>query len=170
MPPKKKAKAKNSKVINKKVAAKKKPAAKKVTRKPTKKAVAPKVKMKSSSGLPGLVIAIAVLWFIFAIADLGLGISFLVEAGSEEARLVNSLFGLSFELLGILALVFMVLYLIAGIGLLKRKQWGRILGIVLAGLGIITNFSAAILPILILLINLGVLVYLITSPEVKSFS
>ena len=99
-------------------------------------------------------IAVAVVNLVFAALTLGCGV-LLVAAGDEIRRemdreiarqahgnmrhedAVREVAETVINVIVIISLVFGVFLLLGGIGLLKRQQWGRILSIIAAGIGIL---------------------------------
>ncbi len=104
--------------------------------------------------LSGGVIAVAVVNLVFAALMLGCGV-LLVVAGDEISRemdreiarqthdnmrheaAVREVAETVINVIVIISLVFGVLLLLGGIGLLKRQQWGRILTMIAASIGIL---------------------------------
>jgi type II secretory pathway pseudopilin PulG len=98
-----------------------------------------------SMARPGLVTAISILQFLGALFMLPLGIFGLVsEAHSTQA---DRPFGIA---LGVVLIVIGLLNLAAGIGLWKMREWGRILQIVLASIGLLAIPLGTIIAILLL--------------------
>ncbi len=81
-------------------------------------------------GIMGLFAGVVVLMFLA-----GLGVFASVESGEEEAIL---LFGLIATIFMAVTLVSSVPFIIAGIGLRKKRPWARILTIILAALNLLS--------------------------------
>lgn len=91
--------------------------------------------------------AVAVLFLVFGglCALVGLGASFLLGglgtaiglSGGDDAALGGLILGLTGAALTAIILIVAVPSLIAGWGLLKRRRWARILGIVLAAISLV---------------------------------
>jgi hypothetical protein len=138
---------------------------------------------------PAGVTVIAVLFFIGAVFSILLGIlamfgggllaTLMSQSGSQGAGAGAGLFaGLGIGI-GIVILVFGALYILVGWGLLKLKEWARIVTIVLAGLGVLgalfglvgvfTHFGAIIVFwTLVRLAICGWIIWYLLQPQVKA--
>jgi hypothetical protein len=131
---------------------------------------------------PTGVTILAVIAFIFG-AFLILGGLGVMLGGAVLAKMASSgglgmLAGVGGAILGIVLLGFAVVYVIDGIGLLKVKNWARILTIILVGLsllrtayGLLTSFThfnviAICFGLIFAAIDVWILVYLF-KPDVK---
>ena len=135
----------------------------------------PEFATNSSSGVPTGVKVISVLYYIGAALLVIGGILFMFGAGflSSVLGAFASLGTGLFVVLGIVLLLFGVLYFFVGRGLWKARNWARIVAIILSVLGLLGAISSLVQGrigngIVNLLFNAIVGGYLLLSSQVKA--
>ncbi len=116
-------------------------------------------------GAVGIVFAL----LLMLASSLAARLASLVAEGSAIARLMHG-FG---QFVGVVVLVLAVLHLIAGFGLLKMQNWGRLLTLLFSAIGLVILLPVIMvahgLPLVLGLINAITIVYLAMPPIKRAF-
>jgi len=116
--------------------------------------------------LRGLVIGLFGL-SVLAFAGLAAKLSSLVAEGNAVQRFLNT----SGHIAGLIFLVFAVLTIAAGYGVLHMQNWGRLLTLLSSAIGValLLPFLHWVLPMIFAILNAVVIIYLVLPPTKRAF-